>query len=549
MKKNGKTAALIITIAMCLALLAACGGDGGDSGPSAPLPPAPPAPGTSQPANPGGTTQIEAPPEDVVNFAEHIDITLDSNMLGVINTTHPGATGSPARWAYMLIYDRLVENLGGRGFEPGLATEWSTTDHKTWKFTLREGVAFHNGDAFTAQDVVNTINISQAANAGVAIQAWRSVDRVNVINPHSIEIVLNNVNVDFLYDISATGGSILNKRAIDASPEEGFWIGTGAFYVTEFETNDYSMYARNENYWGEAPYTKSLRLRFVPEISARAIMLENNETQIVMTGGLSPVDADRFLADPNFNILSVMQNGPFLLGFNVNDPITGDVNFRKAVAHALYRPDVAMAAFGTGGVAPTDDAYWGVYMEFKHPNIPLREYNVDKAKEYLAASSWNGEEVEIAVTLATVADGVVMIQHQLGQIGIPVVINRMDTAGFGSYITYADNSGQMMAHAATMELYASSIRPHLMPNGSLNRASYNNPTVTEMLERAGTVTDEAGRRAIYHQVQEIMHEDVPYINIMYREFMAAAVPGVGGITFSSNMTHDLRYIYWDLDAG
>jgi peptide/nickel transport system substrate-binding protein len=186
-------------------------------------------------------------------------------------------------------------------------------------------------------------------------------------------------------------------------------------------------------------------------------------------------------------------------------------------------------------------------MEFRHPNLPLREFDQAKAREYLEASVWNGEEIEIAVTLATVADGLVMVQHQLGQVGIPVTINRMDTSAFGAYATYADNQSQLVAHSATMELNASSIRPHLMPGGALNRASYNNPSVTGLLEAAGTMTDANARRAAYIEVQEIVHEEIPFFAFIYREFMAAAVPGIGGITFSTNMTHDLRYIFWDLD--
>ena len=237
MKKHGRLIALALVVVMSMAMLAACGPTTNEQ----------PAPGTQQanqqpgqqaatpgttPGTTGGTgggdAIIAGPDVDVVNFAEAIDIIMDNNMIGIISPLSPGAMSGPSRWAFTLIHDRLVEQDEHGNFIEGLATNWSTEDSQTYTFNLREGVTFHNGDAFTAQDVADTVAMAQEAPGGLAPQAWRNVETVNIIDAHTVELVLSTVDVEFLFSISAPGAGILNRRAVESDAEEGTWIGTGA---------------------------------------------------------------------------------------------------------------------------------------------------------------------------------------------------------------------------------------------------------------------------------------------------------------------------------
>ena len=547
MKRMCKLTALVVVLAMALIMVAACGTPAPATpanGAATTTPAAPQIPTTPTGDEPALAPPPEAPEDG--NFASHVDIIMDNNMIGVVNPLNAGATGSTSRWAFRMIYDRLVYAPPGGGFEPMLATSWDTDDYKTFIFHLRDDVTFHNGEPFTAQDVVDTIYLAHVERAGLAWQAWSVVETATVIDTHTVELVLTGVNVEFLFNAAMPGAGILHKASVDADAERGTWVGTGAFQITNFASNDFVEFARNDNYWGDTPISETMTFRFIPEMAARTIMMLNNEAQVV--GVVSPEDRDMFVEDPNFNLVPMRGNATMFLGFNMNDPIAGDINFRRAIAHALYLPHLAIAAGGNWSVAAPDGAYWGPVTEFRNESLPIRERDLDLAMQYLEASVWDGEEVSVSLSIATIGRAMEMAQAQLSEIGVPLFINIMDSASFGAHATYENNEAQMMSHAGSFAPNASSIRPHLMPHGTLNRASFNNDEVTELLERANTVTNVSERAEIYMQVQAIVHEYIPYINMYENIGGLITTAGVGGVIVTFDGCLDFRFTFLDLDA-
>ena len=547
MKKHNKSIALIISVLMIAALVAACG-------PAAPAP----GPGAATPApGQGGNIQQPAAPPAMVGdaevaadaiFAEHIDIIKDNNNVGVLNPFSPAANNSPTNWSFIMIHDRLMElNFDTLEFTPRLATSWSTEDYQTFRFELRQGVTFHNGDPFTAQDVANTIEMARELGAGSQGGSfWAPVESVNIIDDHTIELTLASVRVDFYFNLAMPAAGILNRRAIEADDEQGFWVGTGPYMVENFVPNDFILFQRNHDFWNDELniQTERMTLRFVPEMSARTIRMQRGESQLSF--GTSAEDLPLFQADPdNFEVYPLTFNNPQGLSFNMNDPITGDHYFRMAVAHAMDKDVIALMAASEWAVGDYfSGTVWGYGTEFRNNNIPAIPHDPDLAREYLARSSYNGEEIEIAAAIITNIRASQALQQQLAAVGINTRIAEFDTPGLNAYMIDPNSGSQMVFFNVVMNMSSASFRNIFYPGGAQNRMQYNNPIVTQMLDEVATMLDPADREAHFMRLQEIVAEDIPFINVFWRINGILAANGIGGLRLPpDNQQADMRELF------
>ena len=559
MKQMKKIAAILLALTLIL-VLAACSGGGKTSNnttspspgtnspaPSAPAstpspgsPPPPPAPGLLAPGD-----VIDAPEDDNVTYADSIDC-LSEGPVNFLDPHTPGAGATSTRVLYTMIYNKLINRIEGQGYFPELATSWSSDDMKTWTFKLREDdIYFHNGDKFTAQDVVDTVLNGKENPGSMAFDVWRDVASASVIDKNIVEIVLNAPNAAFEYSISLPGASIINVAARSADPVEGAWVGTGPYKVSKFVSGDHTTVVRNDDYWGGAPITRQVTFHFIPEVAARTIMMQNNEAQLAFH--IVQTDVPKFIEDKeNYIVYSYLSNACNSLAFNSYDPITSDMNFRMAVAHAVERTEIAIVAAGDWATPDVEGTYWGFGTEFRNHDIPIIPYNLDLAKEYLAKSVYNGEEIEIISGNVECNRAVEMVREQLGKIGIYIKLFQTDAQTINPMTAYGTKI-QMVLYMGDFNSSAGSARRVFYPNGSSNRASYNNPVVNELLDKAPSTVDLKEREAIYRQVQEIVAEDLPYLNLYWMRRSVVTNSKLGGILINTDLCHDFRGIFLVVD--
>ena len=552
MKKLRRSLAIILGLTLCLGILAAC--DTTDTPASSPPP-------ASQSQSPPPTTPAEdlgdlepdviETPDDDATLATRINVIQDNNTITVLNPFLPAGNVTPANWAFIMIYDTLVDSVGtDNRIVPNLATDWQTDDWQTFVFNLRDDVYFHNGDHFTAQDVVNTIEYAKEGAGSSAFDNWRPVESWNILSDYSIELVLNDVNVDFLFNMARPAVGIVNKRAIDADPDRGYWVGTGAFMVHAFETGDYTHFRRNDNWWNSAhiPPTEEVFMQFVPEMGTRAMMLQAGDMDVSF--GTSAEDIYMFEEDPdNWVVHGLAFNDPQGLNFNLDDRITGDLNFRMAVLHALDKREIAVGAAGKWADAEfTDGTFWGFTTEFRNTSIPVIEQDLDKAKEYLEASVWNGETIEVSCAIITNQRAAQVVQAQLADIGITAEINFMDMGPMNAYLAYGSNESQISVFFTTITPSAGSLRAAMTPGGSMNRSGFNNDRVTELINEAARTADENARRQMYYEVQDLFVAEQPATTLYWRVNGIVFRSTVGGMILRSDIQRvDLRQMYMTVD--
>jgi len=555
MKKTRRTLAIIIAALMCLTLAAACGnkddsssntGNTGSTGNTGTGSTSSPAGGGSQVSPPEQGTSATPPPDVTAEFVEHLRISVDNNAVRLINPFSTAGSDPGAFWTYRMIYDTLLfdpEDGSGR-YEPCLATSWETNDYKTFTFKLRNDVYFHNGDHFTAKDVEYTIKTAQsemAIGSGGATR-WADVESVRIIDDYTIELTLDKVYVDFPWLISFSQAGIVNERAMREDPENGVWIGTGAFKMTGFSTMDYIDVERNDNYWGGVPYTKSMRLQFIPEMSTRTIMLQNGELDLCFA--LSPEDLPIFERDrEHFEIYPNRYNNPNTVVWNMEDPIISDWSFRMALASAINREEVAIVAAGDYGEPVREGVIWGYATEFRDNSIPIVPYDPVVAKEYLDKSVYNGEVIEITAAIITNVRAAEVIQQQLEEIGIRTRINQMEPNTIGSYVQWDNNQSQILVFLTGMGMRAGDARRIYYPEAFWNMRNYVNQRNIEIMDLSPTVTDDNARRDLYSAVQQNVYDDLPGLNLFWLLNANVGVKGIGGLAVYPSGNFDLRWIY------
>ncbi|MCL2391543.1 MAG: ABC transporter substrate-binding protein [Oscillospiraceae bacterium] len=543
MKRNRKSIAMILALVMAAMLLAACGPTADTGG----------APQT------GGETAAPTPvpehveaqaPQEGANLADHIDIIIDATQITVVNPLVPAGSGGPTSWTYILVYDKLLEQIGTE-FGPQLAMYWETEDYQNWRFHLRDDVYFHNGDHFTAEDVVWTANIAMTSPGSPAYARWRWVDSITAYDDYTLDIVLTEVYVDFLFEMAHAHAGILNQRSHSENSDDPSWahVGTGPFRIVDFATNDFVTLERNDNYWGALAQTRSLTLWTIPEMATRTVMMQTGAAQVSFL--MTPEDLDMLYANDDFTVLSVISNAPVIIGFNnQGDEIVMDPNFRRAVAHAINVEDIATVAMGNWGLPVTDGSFWGFETQFRLQGLPRRAHDPALARQYLEASVYNGETLELITAVAYNIRASELVQLQLAEVGININVEVTDHAGFTEAHAFDPDSDRQMhifaVGAAPVALNA--LRTAFYPGMFTNRLNYNNDQVTALIDELAATAEYDRRVAIAHEIQEIFYDEMPAIPLWWRVTGIPTVNGIGGMRLGANpFDFCLRGIFWDLN--
>ena len=548
-----RTLCLILCLVLCVGLFAGCG----SSKTETPAPAASASTPTEAPASSGGSKEpvlintggavteagaAEAtPPPKEAEYYDELRMYI-GDKVAIIDPMNPAAGGTQLGIIDHLAYDSLVYyNINGT-YEPCLATEWSFNDDATvWTFKLREGVKFHNGEKFDADDVIFTVEKSLENPGNSVANAFQYVTKVEANGDYEVTFTLQNGNFDFIYNVANPCTVIVNREAYESGSETAGWIGTGPFKIVDMVPNDSITYEAFEDYWGEKPLCKKFTQRYIAEETARNIMLENDELDFVNVSGQY---IKQYSEDPRFVINSYVMNNLNYVAFNMSKPITGDINFRLACAYALDKEEILdIALDGYGAVCETG-AYWGYKTAYKDMSIEPWEQDLEKAKEYLAKSPYNGETMTIcALAMPQTSKAAQAIQNQLGAIGIKCEIETFDSPGMVAATSWDTNDKDFVVTSGALSPLGDSIRVLVTPKNNNNKAKYDNPEVLDLVNKAAATPDGPERQEMYYKIQQIMHDELPYYGTFHMALYIAGQVGTGGTIFFPTNFHDYGLAY------
>ena len=476
-------------------------------------------------------------------YREDITVVFESPV-STLDRFKAGTETTPAQRVWLVLFDRLIEKEDGK-LVPMLATEWKTDDYQEFTFKLRDDVTFHNGEKFKADDVVYTFERGkEAVGTNLYSLFARYIDKVEATSDYEVKITLTTPYVEFLEALTLPYASILNRKACEADPEKGLGVGSGPWALKDFVSSESVTLERNENYWGEKAVSKNLKFVYIKEQATRMLMLETGEAQAIF-GASYTADYPTLENDDRYVAYPYVLKNMIYVSFNMTNPITGDINFRKAVASVIDRQKFVNISLNGSGVPYTDGAYWPTSVEFRNNDLPIIPLDVAKAKEYLAQSCYKGEEVTLSASTAQCISDAQVLQEALREIGINATVNKTDGPGLVTLANATNNKSMIVLNLFTWPLGPSSIAGAYLTGSGDNRASYSNKTVDELLAKAQLETNAAEREKIYKEVQRIEAEEIPYIATYARRDVMGAVKGVDGVKFSADGFHRMAGIYME----
>lgn len=308
-----------------------------------------------------------------------------------------------------------------------LATSWTSNEDSTeWTFKLREGVKFHDGSDFTANDVKFTWEYaSSSENDGIkwVIIGYDKINEIVVEDDYTVTFKLNCNAPDWL---TYAAQKIMSEKAVKENGADGCKIGTGP-YVFEAQDPGVSWsIVRNDAYWGELPPTEKITFSVITDASTRALALKSGDVDAIY--GANSSDIVEFMADKSYNVYQFDNLANVYMGYNMNRQLGENEALRKAIAMAINRDDIVAACYEGGACAKPsynfiNDVSVG-YTEVK--NIP---YDPEGAKALLDENGIKDVTL-VLYTFAMFIPVAEIIQANLSMIGINVDIREQAQSGF-----------------------------------------------------------------------------------------------------------------------
>jgi len=422
------------------------------------------------------------------------------------------------------LHDALVKPLPGNNMAPCLAESWKESpDGLVYEFKLREGLRFHNGDPFTAEDV----KFSFARYRGVSAKILHErVKAVEIADPHRVRFVLNSPWPDFLvfYATPATGAAwIVPKKYIEKVGEDGFGrhpVGLGPFRFVRMSPGTELVLEANEQYWRKKPSIKRVVIKGVPDRTTRLAMLKTGEADFgyLMVG----LEAATIKADPKLRLVHVIPTASWWVEFpeqwKPKSP-WADRRVRLAANLAIDKQGINEAE--RLGYSRLNGSIIPSIVDFALRIEPY-PYDPAQAKRLLAEAGYpNGFDAGDVTPLPPFTTMGEALSNSLAAVGIRTRVRSMERATYMEAWRTKKLQGLILTVTAAQGNAASRIEAFVISSSTYAYGGY--PDIDDLFRTQAQERDRKRRETLLHQIQRLMHERVMHAPI----FEPATLHGVG----------------------
>lgn len=566
MKKFLKPLALLMVVLMVT--LTACGDSGSQSGVA---------------SNGGGSAETAAAENQPAG-----DVATDTSVIigqssEVANLNPMIQPRTPDSNVQCMIYSFLVmpdENLNYVG---DLADSWDISDDGTvYTFHLKEGVKWHDGEDFNADDVVFTLTSLAAptyngGNDGRVMsivgaadyQAGNadSISGIKRVDDYTVELTLEAPNAAFLSNMYT---SILPEHIL-AGEDPGTWgqddfnrnpIGTGKYKFVEWKAGQYITLERNEDYYGEKPSIKNVTVQFGDDTTLIAALL-NGEIDVLYN--LAASEIENVEAMDGVSVYNYEQMTVSYIGLNQLVDSLSDLRVRQALSYGLDKQTLVDTIYGDGNAYVCDDVFPSNHWSHSE-NVTVYEYNPEKAKELLEEAGYtmndstgyyekDGQTLHLTYDMTSSTDGksiAALIQQQWKEIGVEMEVIEQDFATL-AYTKLLPGEATEETTAESFQCYTLGFGVEADPEeyneyfststgaGSWNFIHYSNAEVDQLFKDQLLMTDPDERAECFHKIAELISQDIPWIPLYNKA-------GVAGLNDKvQNFVCDFRGITFQIE--
>jgi peptide/nickel transport system substrate-binding protein len=442
-----------------------------------------------------------------------------------------------------LIFDDLLNRDQQLNVKPALAESWDIPDPKTYVFHLQQGVKFHDGRPLTSRDVKWTFDsLLEGTIRSTKAAVYHLVDRIEAPDDHTVVFHLKEPFATLLWNLSDGAIGIVPYGSGDEMSRNP--VGSGPFRFVSAEQDKEVILERNDEYWGEKPHVKRVRFAVVPDMTTRALELRKGSADIASNA----LTFDMVLTlerAPNLQVQRAPGTVLSYMAFNLRDPILKDERVRQALACAIDRRPMlqylwrgfARPAYSI--LPPESWAYNG--------DVPHYDYNPDRARQLLDAAGYpavNGVRFHLTMKTSTEESTRLMaavLQQQLRDVGIALDIRTFEFATFFSDVTHGEFQFYSLRWIGGNEdpdifeyvFHSAKFTPH-----GANRGFYSNPRVDALIDQARGELDQNTRKQLYAEIQRILADQLPYIDLWYYDNVLVHSKRVQNLTLNPSGNYD-----------
>jgi peptide/nickel transport system substrate-binding protein len=405
-----------------------------------------------------------------------------------------------------------------------LATEYEHVEDGRVRFTLRDGVTFHNGDDLTPEDVAYSVN--RIVNPDVGFESPQNdqlsgVTGADVGDGHTVEVTSDGFN-PVVFSAFATYGDVVQKSWVqnnDSNYINQNMNGTGPFQLAEYNQDESVVLERYEDYWQEPADVSQLTFLAASESSTRVNQLLNDETDVIVNvppqsaGRVRQNDGTRLAAQPSTRLLFAAMR------YDV-EPFSNQ-QFRQAMNYAVNLDGIIqniLSGFGDPTSQPTLEGFVGY-----NPDVDPYPHDPEQAESLVEESGFAGAEITLDGPTGRYLKDVEIgqaVANQINQLSnVSCTYNQREFSSMVSELTTGNIEDKPHFYLlgwgeATFE-GALTIDALLSSDGALT--SFSDEEVDQLLEQAQSQSDEDQREQTLQELNALLHDKAPwvYLNRQY----------------------------------
>ncbi len=422
---------------------------------------------------------------------------------------------------------------------PDLATSWTISDDKlTYTFALAQGVKFHDGTDFTAEDVKFSFDRAMAEDSvNPSKKIFKSIASVTVIDANTIEIVLSKQDAFFLFNMGKGDASIVAPESVDTNNTNP--IGTGPFVFTSWTRGDRMVLTKNPDFPGAGDIAlDKVEFRFISDPAAATAALLAEELD-AFPGFPAPEILPQFEGDPRFNVVIGSTEGEVILAMNNAKPPFDDIRVRRAISHAINRDEIIDGAM-YGRATPIGSFYpphGPAYIDL----TGTYPHDTAKAKALFEEAGVAGMTMTLRLPPFPYAKrSGEIIQAQLAAAGIDAKVENVEW-------------GFWISEIYKKQAYDMTIIAHTSPNDMGNFArgkkyfyGFEEQEFSDLWERIRTETDDSKRNEMLKEGQRYLAENAIHGFLFQLPQLGVYRKGLNGFWSSSPVLYQpLSLVSWD----
>ena len=452
----------------------------------------------------------------------------------------------------LLLFDGLTSHNGKNEVAPGLAKSWEFDETAcTYTFHLEEGVVWHDGEPFTAEDVKFTIEaVMDPENASESAPNFEDVEEIRVTDEHTVSFRLSAPNVAFLdyMTMAVLPEHLLAGEDMQTSDFFRAPVGTGPYKLESWDVGQAIVLTKNEDYFKGTPHIDQVIFKIVSDDNAKTLQMAAGELDLA----LLPPKAARSFADREGYVCYDMKTADYRgILFNFNNPFWQENrDIIPAVCHAIDRQAIIDAVLLGQGVPAYGPLQRNIYNK---EDVERYEYSPEKAAEILEAAGCvrgedgiyrrGGEPLSFVISVGAGdqvrVDMAQAAAQQIRAVGIDCAVEIPTKVDWNSQMAYLIGWGSPFdADDHTYKVFGT--------GKGANYSGYSNAAVDRYLTQARSSDDPEVRAESYARFQEELAKDPAYAFICYIDANYVADASIRGITADTVMGHHGVGIFWNI---